>query len=279
MEDSLRPAVEQALADWRRRVDADHVQVDRCREVADPLDFYAPTAHRFRVDPRREDDATLNALLDLAQPQDVWLDIGAGGGRYALPIALGVSRLIAIDPSPAMLAALREDAAENGIDNITVIESRWPMPSPAPSGDVALMSHVGYDIAEIGPFLDAMEQSAGRLCVTVMGESAMATVSALFWPDIHGEQRVRLPAMPELLTLLLARGRLPAVNWVDRPMPGFETVDEALAMARRQLWLREGSDKDRRLVALSRTRLVERDGRFSWDDKPSRIGIAAWAPR
>ncbi len=84
--------------------------------------------------------------------------------------------------------------------------------------------------------------------------------------------------MPELLALLFARGRLPEVRWVDRAPPTFESADEALAMARRQLWLREGSAKDQRLVALAGERLVERDGRFSWDDRPSGIGVTWWSP-
>ncbi len=279
MNDALQPSVPELLDAWRTRVKADNDQVDRAREEPDPTDFYAPTANRFRVDPRRTDDSTLNALLDLAHPDDVWLDVGAGGGRYALPIALAVRRLIAIDPSPAMLGALREDAAANGIDNIDVIESHWPMSSAAPKGDVALMSHVGYDIVEIGPFLVALEQAATRQCVAVMGESAMATVSALFWERIHGEPRVRLPAMPELLTLLLARGRLPEVRLVDRVPPSFESVDDALATARRQLWLRAGSDKDQRLQRLLPDVLEERDGRYAFDWTPTKIGIISWSPR
>ena len=75
------------------------------------------------MDPHRTDDATLNGLLSLARRGDLWLDIGAGGGRYALPLALHVREVVAIDPSPAMLSVLREDAAAEGIANIRVIES------------------------------------------------------------------------------------------------------------------------------------------------------------
>lgn len=263
------------LDGWAKRVAADHAQVERCREVPDPADFYAPVANRFRADPRRTDDAVLDVLLDHARPEDTWLDVGAGGGRYALPLALRVREVVAVDPSAAMVAALADDAAAAGIDNIRSIDARWPMPEP-PSGDVGLMAHVGYDIAEIGPFLDALEGASRRLCVAVMGEAAMTTVATLFWQDIHGEPRVRLPAMPELLSLLLARGRLPEVRWVDRASPTFETADDAIAMARRQLWLSEGSEKDRHLRELARDRLIEREGRFTWDDRPSRIGIAYW---
>jgi SAM-dependent methyltransferase len=279
--DALTPSVVDLLAAWRARVVADKSQVERSREEPDPTDFYAPVATRFRMNPRRMDDSSLDALLSLANPGDVWLDVGSGGGRYALPVALHVREVVAIDPSPAMLSVLREDAAAEGIGNIRVIESRWPLPFDAgtPTGDVAFMAHVGYDIEEIGPFLDALESSSRRLCVAMMGESAMATVSTLFWNDIHGEPRVRLPALPEMLTLLLARGRLPEVTLVDRVPPTFDSFEEALAMARRQLWLRSGSAKDERLQAVAREALTERDGRFAFESTPTKIGIVSWSPR
>src|SRR6188768_3702511 len=280
MADSLRPAIDDVLAAWRGRVTADKEQVERAREVQDPADFYAPVTSRFRMDARRTDDPSLNALLALSQPSDVWLDVGAGGGRYALPLALAVSSVVAIDPSPSMLAALREDAAALGVENVSVINARWPMPDgSAPSGDVGLMAHVGYDIGEIGPFVDQLEAQSSRLCVAVMGESAMTTVATLFWRQIHGEPRVRLPALPEFLVLLAARGRLPEVTLVDRSPPTFASVDEAHGMARRQLWVREGSEKDDVLRQLVSETVTERDGKFAFEWTPTKIGIVSWRPR
>jgi SAM-dependent methyltransferase len=266
------------VAAWAARVVADKEQVERCREVADPADFYATVKDRFRMDPRRTDDATLDALVALAKPDDVWLDVGAGGGRYALPLALRVREVVAIDPSPSMLEALREDAVANGIDNIEVIEARWPM-ADAPRGDGALMAHVGYDIEQIGPFLDQLEAQAARLCVAVMGESAMQTTAALFWQPIHGEPRVTLPALPELLLTLTARGRIPEITLVDRVPPAFATLDEAHAMARRQLWLKEGGAKDIDLRALVERTASEHDGRYAFDWTPTRIGVVSWSPQ
>ena len=277
MADALSPDVADLLDAWRARVRDDKAQVERCREVADPADFYGPVADRFRMDQRRTDDTTLNALLALARPDDVWLDVGAGGGRYALPLALVVRQVVAIDPSPAMLAALGDDAAADGITNVRVISARWPMTDP-PSGDVGLFAHVGYDIAEIGPFMDALESTARRLCVAVMGESAMQTTATLFWQPIHGEPRVRLPALPELLVLLTARGCLPEITLVDRTPPTFASLDETLAMARRQLWLKEGSAKDLKLRRLVQKTGTERDGRYAFDWTPTKIGIVSWVP-
>ena len=112
---------------WARRVRANREQVDRFREVPDGADFYASTSSIFRADPDRTDDDVANVLLGLARPTDVWLDIGAGAGRYALPLARHVREVVAIEPSPGMAAALAEVAAEHGITNVRQVAARWPM--------------------------------------------------------------------------------------------------------------------------------------------------------
>src|SRR5436309_1347422 len=103
MNDALRPSLEAALAEWGRRVQANRDQVERFREVGDGADFYAPIAAMFRADPSRQDEGALNALRQLVRPEETWLDIGAGGGRYALPIALLAREVIALEPSEGML--------------------------------------------------------------------------------------------------------------------------------------------------------------------------------
>ena len=113
-------------------------------------DFYAPLTRQFLADPRRTDDPILDQLLELARPADTWLDIGAGAGRYALPIALGVHEVIALDPSAGMLAALREQSASAGIANVRTVEVRWPPDALTEAAgivaDVSLIASVGHDI-------------------------------------------------------------------------------------------------------------------------------------
>lgn len=275
------------LAAWAHRVRAEREQTDRAREVADAADFYAPTSHHFRFDPDVGLDAVGLVLESFARPGESWLDVGAGGGRYALPIARLTRGVVAVDPSPSMLAILREGMAQLGIEAVRPIEARWPIvgwdadpDALAPyRADVSLMAHVGYDIEHIGPFLDALEAATGRLCVAVMGEGAMTTVGRLYWERIHGEPRVLLPALPELLAVLLARGRLPEVRLVDREAHAYPDVDTLHERARRQLWLRPGSERDARLRELLDRDVVARDGSLALPEDRARIGIVTWVPR
>src|SRR5918996_1441570 len=103
MADPLQPELGAALTAWGDRVRANAAQVERYREQAPRADHYAPLVQRFQVDPRRQGDPTLAALAGLARPADTWLDIGAGAGRYALPLALHVREVLAVDASPGML--------------------------------------------------------------------------------------------------------------------------------------------------------------------------------
>ena len=272
----LIPSAAQALEAWAARVRANREQVDRVREVPDAADFYAPVAAMFRDDPRRQGEPALELLRSLVQPGETWLDIGAGAGRYALPLALIAGQVIALDPSEGMLANLRQAMAEHSIANVRIVQARWPVPDP-PRADVAFISHVGYDVEQIGPFLDGMEAAARRRCVAIMFDRRPTFHFDALWPQVHGEPRATLPALRELLVLQLARDRLADVRLVERPIQTYDGLEAAVDFARRQTWAKPGSEKDQRLREAVASRLLERDGRyaFSWD--PSWVGIVTWS--
>ena len=55
-------------------------------------------------------------------PDSIVGDIGAGTGTFSVAVAPLCSRVIAVDVSPAMTAALRSKVTELGIDNVTVVD-------------------------------------------------------------------------------------------------------------------------------------------------------------
>ena len=272
---------------WADRVKANADQVERFREAPDGRDFYATVSRTFIADPARDDDLVLDALLAIARPGDTWLDVGAGAGRYALPIARHVREVIAVDPSSSMLAALDAGATAHGIGNIQAIAGRWPADSalrsaigPDPVADVVLISHVGYDIAAIEPFLEALERSARRTCVAVLMDQSPASVAAPFWPLVHGEDRVPLPALPQLVELLDARRVGHDVIRVTGERRRWADREEIEAFLRRQLWTRPGSPADGRLLmAIERLAAEAPDGGLTLPAGPQLdIGIVTWAP-
>ena len=264
-------------ASWAERVRENREQVDRLREVPDGPDFYRSISGLFRADPTRTDDPVLDQLSREARSNETWLDVGAGAGRFALPIARRVHEVVAVDPSERMLEALQEIAVEHGIANVRPILARWPMPD-APTADVVLIAHVGYDIEAIGPFVGALESAADRRCLAVLMERQPASIIDPVWPIVHGEERVPLPALPDFIELLAARGRQASVTYLPRPAARYGTFEEVLAFARRQTWVAEGGAKDQRLVSTLRQRAIETAEGWTLPAPDMRIGVVSWAP-
>jgi len=278
MSDVLRPDAADALEGWRRRVSANREQAERLREGTPPRDFYAAVAPDFRANPRRTDEPALEILRALVQPGETWVDVGAGGGRYALPLALLAKRVIAVEPSEGMRNVLQTGMAEFGITNVDIVSSRFPMPG-APTGDVALMSHLGYDIEEIGPFLEAVEASARRLCVAVLVSPSPPYLAEPFWPPIHGEARIPLPGLAEFLVLLLSRRRLFDLRLCARDPLAHAEREGPMRWLYQQLFITPDTAKGRRLAELARDTITSRDGRWALSWEPVPLGIVTWRPR
>jgi SAM-dependent methyltransferase len=274
----LRPSASEAEAAWHDLVVAEREQVEGLPDRPRPEDFYGPIAQSFKADPRRTDEPLLDVLRSLVRPDETWIDIGAGGGRYALPIALLARHVYAVEPSAGMRNAIVEASRVESIDNLQVFDERWPGPSTAPIADVALIGHVGYDIAEIGSFLDEMEAHAARLCVAVLFDRSPIAEFAPMWLPVHGEERVLLPGMHEFISLLFARDATPDLRFLSLPPRVYPDLDAMQRSARRPLWVLEGSDKDQRLEAAIRALAVPIEGGFALSRAPRRLGIATWEP-
>ena len=274
-------------ASWGARVRANREQVERLREVPDGTDFYAPVTSLFRADPTRTDDPVLDALLALVRSGETWLDVGAGAGRFALPIARALDpsggSVIALDPSRSMLEGLLEIAEDYAVENVRTIEARWPLDARAVAdfeADVALIAHVGYDVEGIGPFVDALEAAAGRLCVAVLMEHVPASAANPFWPPVHGEERVALPALPDLLELLEARGRRVSVERIAIEPRSFESREALEGFVRRQLWIDPAGPKEKRFQeALDALAVQTADGWTLEGRSVGPAGVVTWAPR
>ncbi len=273
--EALRPSEADAAAAWAAMVDADAAQVARVREPEPAGDFYAPIAPRFRAGARPS--LELPPLLAHAEAGDTWLDIGAGGGRFALPLSEHVARVIAVEPSEAMRAVLTEGIRETSRSNVSVRDLYWPDPAWTDRVDISFAAHSIYDIHEILPFIDAMELHSKRLCIAVLADQPRGAHLARLFEAVHGEPFAPLPGLREFIALLSARGRRFDVTTVTGEPTATTSLDDASAHARRLLWLTAGSPKEQRIRAL-----VE-----EWWPAPGGVllpaargyfGIVAWQP-
>ena len=179
-----------AIETWGEMVRVEHEQSDRMRGVR-PTDHWTESAPQFKADPHRAGDALVEELRSRLRPGETLLDVGAGGGRLALPLALTCRTVTAVEPSPSMCSVLRETALEYNIANVSMIETGWLEASVEPA-DVVLCSHVVYVIEDIESFVRKMDSHARRLVLAVLFQSPPQSQIYSLWEQVHGEKRRRL---------------------------------------------------------------------------------------
>ena len=267
-----------AVDHWRQMIISEHAQTDRIRGPR-PTDHWTQYAAQFKDDPHRTGDEMLDQLRAHVRASDTVIDVGAGGGRLALPLAVTCQRVNAVEPSPSMCAVLRETAAEYGIENVSVTESNWADAS-VESADVVLSSHVVYVIEDIEPFVRKMESHALRQVLCVVFQSPPQAQMSGLWDLVHGVERLRLPSLPEFLPVLEELGIKPEITELPvRPQHGFGSFEEAREMLTRRLYVKPDTEAMDRLERALEDTVHEVDG--GWQirgSQPVRPCIVAWEP-
>ncbi len=125
----------------------------------------------------------LDHVMSYVRPDSTVLDIGAGTGTYALPLA-GVARhLTAIEPSPAQASQLRDAAQRGDVRNISIIQRRWEDLAAGQPGvhDVVLAAH-SLQMDDLTAALRRMCQAASEclLLIHTAGHSLSDVLQELF---------------------------------------------------------------------------------------------------
>ena len=120
---ALWRAEQQAGTDRGPRLD-DAVDLAVWRELAPEFD--GPNTQTKRA------PDLLGRVLELATAGASVLDIGAGTGNYALPLAQQGCAVTALEYSPDMLAVLRRKLEEQGVEGVTPQPDRWEDTQIAP---------------------------------------------------------------------------------------------------------------------------------------------------
>ncbi len=270
-----------AIEYWKRRVEAHHAQSLKAQgQQEQPGDFWKSLTSQFTDDPHRTDDPVLNKLLRGVTSDMTVLDVGGGAGRFALPLALHCGHVTVVEPSESMVAALCEGAKQAGIENLSIVQKEWKDASVNPA-DIVLCAHVLYGTAEIEPFMRKLDSHAReRVKVVSFMDSPMSQVS-LLWEQIHGEQRINLPALPEMLNVLREMDIFPDVEMVGTADPrSLANRDDAVKMLRKFLYVKPDTKKDAHLQELMDEHLEETPtGLVIKGSRPRRQALVSWTPQ
>lgn len=233
--------------------------------AAQMVERWRGVARKLDSGDRPVPDPLLDHVLGGLAPETTVLDIGAGIGRWTLPMARKARRVTAVEPLQGMRQVLVERAAAQGITNLEVVELPW-LVADVPPHDVAIAAHATYTTADLLGFVRKMASSARRTCYLALRVPAHDGVIGELCARIHG----RWHDSPNFIVgynLLLAAGFHPNVlmepaavrHWTD------PTVEAATARAKRHLRL-EDDRHDAVIHEVLSRRLVFADGIWRWPD-------------
>jgi SAM-dependent methyltransferase len=203
------------------------------------------------------------------------LDVGAGGGAASLPLAGMAGRLVAVDESPAMVAAFLAAAEAAGV-TAEGVEGRWPeVAGRVAPADVVVCHHVLYNVADLAPFADALTGHAHRRVVAELTDRHPLVGLGPLWRRFHDLERPTGPGADDAVAALEALGlRVARQDWESQDRFGFDDLDELVAFTRRRLCLPADRDPEVAAALLDEgTRQV--DGVWV-SGQPRRVTTLSW---
>jgi SAM-dependent methyltransferase len=212
-----------------------------------------------------------------AVPDATLLDVGAGTGAWAAYLAPRAARITAVEPSPSMIAVMRENLAAQGITNVDIVQAAWPADGVA-AHDFSLCAHAMYGATDLPGFVRRIEQVTRRTCFLVLrapsADGVMAEAARRVWGHPHDG-----PSFQIAYNVLLQMGIRANVLFEEAGLwdPRSSTsLEEALGEVKRRLALGTG-EHDAYLLELLRRRLHEEDGRLIWPCD-MRSALVYWRP-
>ena len=191
-------------------------------------------------------EKVLDTIAPLLAECETALDVGAGCGALALPLARRLRRVSAIEPAPMMAKALREQAKALGLGNLDVIEGAWGEAPVAPH-DLVLCAHVG-ELLQRGASFPAEASSLARRGVALVRDAGKERDKFFFrelYPKLLG--RLYAPGCDheETVESLARFGASPIVNVVSyRSDQPFTDLEEACDFWQEYLGVEGGQARD-----------------------------------
>lgn len=158
----------------------------------DSVGFWDKRSEGFSKMPRQDWRAKILMDKFSIQPEYKIIDIGAGSGVLAIPLAEQTKHVTAIEPSFNMLTSLKRKAENEKITNITYIQKKWEeidIDKDIKDQDIVIASYslAMYDMQEA---LIKMDKAAkeGVVIFTFAGGIAGSSNYEELWSLLYGEK-------------------------------------------------------------------------------------------
>ena len=234
-----------AAQNWRRALDA-WALPDKIVNTAPQNPWIHPPV-LFEVPERIQPSPSHERALELLSPGDTVLDVGCGGGIAAYALTPPATHVIGVDHQPEMLVMFSANADKYGVTCETV-EGIWPsVANRTPEADVVTAHHVVYNVADIVPFLLALDGHARYRVVLEMPDHHPLASMSEAWHHFWELERPHGPTSSDLLDVLREIGINAECEQWRGSMRVEQNPDQAAHFMRVRLCLpdsREGEVRD-----------------------------------
>jgi hypothetical protein len=207
--------------------------------------------------------------LDALAPGDTVLDVGAGRCAMSLPLRPPAQRIVAVDSAPTML--------EHSPADLTIL-GRWPDVAPqAGRANVVVCGHVLYNVADLLPFITALNAAASRRVVIEVTRSHPRTrlLERALWRHFWNLERPEGPTWEDAVAVTREAGIEPNVEqWESEQRGGFPSLDELVSWMRRTVCLDRAREDEVRTIVLEHA--IERDGLWRLSPEPRALATLWW---
>ena len=252
---------------WKRIVEARH---DQAFVFHDPR-YWDARAKSFAAATTGRQDGFLDVLEPYLGAHKTLIDVGAGAGRYAAPLADRLDWVTAVEPSQGMRELIPHR------DNMTVVAADWESAEVAPA-DLVICCHVLYGVADAPAFIARLEAAATERVFIQLRHGQLRTPSDPFWEAMTGTPRARQPQFADLWNMLEQLGVHADVSVLRyESLQSWADLEEFYAEYRPPLEKFWDDDKARAWIEANLAR--DPDGRLVYGRGPTTSGVAHWAPR
>ena len=251
-------------AHWGRLVQA------RQREAGPRESYWDRRAEGFAFSVRASDTTLPRALEARLAPHKTLVDVGAGAGRHAAPLADRLDWVTAVEPSQRMRDMIPARS------NMTIVAATWDDADVA-RADLILCSHVLYGVLEPVPFIEKMEAAAKERVLVLMRDRPHRRPPDVVTEILRGSPTPRQVRFSDLYNLLHWMGRDPDVEVEHRSsLSRYGSMEMAIDDCRI-----DAGDSWDEVVArrwLEANLTLQPDGTFLYDAGEMVTGLAHWAP-
>jgi SAM-dependent methyltransferase len=247
--------------------------------LAGPPTSKSELAKRYKVHTRKKNerpDQLLDFILEEIDNEITVLDVGAGSGRWTIPLAKRAKAVTAVEPSSAMVDNLHENIASAKLSNIQIIQASWENAIAEPH-DITVCAHAMYASPDLASFVRKIEQYTTRTCYLAMRlppfDGIIGELSLAIYRRHHDSPNAII-AYNALYSIgiyanILAENDI--YRWTDK------TFEEAFTRAKRHLRLQSSNIYDTLIRDTLAKRLSLSNNCYVWPDG-MRSALLWWSP-